>query len=61
MAPWAGQMLGPSPRAHLVAENAVRNAERGFRAAIGLVTGMTSVTIFAVALESFRATIRAAQ
>ena len=44
-----GRMLGSSPSATLAAENAVRYPERSSRTTIGLVIGVTLVTMFAVA------------
>ena len=49
-----GRLLGRSPSARLAAENAVRNPERSSRMTIGLVIGVTLVTMFAVAMESYR-------
>ena len=49
-----GKMLGQSPTARLAAANAVRFPERSSRAIIGLVIGVTLVTMFAVALDSYR-------
>jgi putative ABC transport system permease protein len=48
-----GRALGPSPTARLAAENAVRNPARSSRATIGLVIGVTLVTMFAVATSSY--------
>ena len=56
-----GRMLGSSPSARLAAENAVRYPERSSRTTIGLVIGVTLVTMFAVAVESFQQIIREAQ
>jgi putative ABC transport system permease protein len=50
-----GGLLGRSPSARLAAENAVRHPERSSRMTIGLVIGVTLVTMFAVAMESYRA------
>ncbi|MEJ3403173.1 FtsX-like permease family protein [Rathayibacter sp. YIM 133350] len=55
----AGRALGQRPPARLAAENAVRFPERSARATIGLVIGVTLVTMFAVAMESYRSTILA--
>ncbi|MUN06772.1 FtsX-like permease family protein [Agromyces luteolus] len=49
-----GRALGTSPSARLAAENAVRHPERSSRMTIGLVIGVTLVTMFAVAMESYR-------
>jgi len=49
-----GRMLGKSPSARLAAENAVRYPERSSRMTIGLVIGITLVTMFAVAAATFR-------
>lgn len=47
-----GRMFGASATARLAAENALRYPERSSRMAIGVVMGVTLVTMFAVALES---------
>ncbi|UJP08961.1 ABC transporter permease [Microbacterium sp. KUDC0406] len=47
-----GRMFGSSATAKLAAENALRHPERSSRMAIGVVMGVTLVTMFAVALES---------
>ena len=49
-----GRMLGRSPSARLAAENAVRYPERSSRMTIGLVIGITLVTMFAVAAATFQ-------
>ncbi|MFC6355789.1 ABC transporter permease [Luethyella okanaganae] len=49
-----GRMLGSRPSARLAAENAVRFPDRSSRATIGLVIGVTLVTMFAVAMQSYR-------
>ncbi|TFV99238.1 FtsX-like permease family protein [Leifsonia flava] len=49
-----GRMLGSRPPARLAAENAVRFPDRSSRATIGLVIGVTLVTMFAVAMQSYR-------
>ena len=49
-----GRMLGKSPSARLAAENAVRYPERSSRMTIGLVIGITLVTMFAVAAATFQ-------
>lgn len=56
-----GRMLGRSAAGRLAAENAVRHPERSSRATIGLVIGVTLVTMFAVAMAGFEASIRQAQ
>ncbi|PPG30008.1 ABC transporter permease [Pseudoclavibacter sp. RFBB5] len=50
----AGRALGRGPVTRLAAANAVRNPSRSSRAVIGLVIGITLVTMFAVATETFR-------
>ena len=47
-----GRMFGSSATARLAAENALRHPERSSRMAIGVVMGVTLVTMFAVALET---------
>jgi len=49
-----GRMFGSSATARLAAENALRHPERSSRMAIGVVMGVTLVTMFAVALESVK-------
>ena len=56
-----GRLFGHSAAARLAAENAVRYPERSSRTTIGLVIGVTLVTMFAVATESYQAILRAAQ
>jgi putative ABC transport system permease protein len=56
-----GRMLGPSAAARLAAENAVRYPERSSRTTIGLVIGVTLVTMFAVAVASFQFIVSEAQ
>jgi putative ABC transport system permease protein len=56
-----GRLLGRSAPARLAAENAIRHPQRSSRATIGLVIGVTLVTMFAVAMAGFEASIRAAQ
>lgn len=48
-----GRMLGSGPSARIAAANAVRNPARSTRATIGLVIGVTLVTMFAVAAQSY--------
>ncbi|WP_353116066.1 FtsX-like permease family protein [Microbacterium sp.] len=50
-----GRLFGRSATARLAAENALRHPERSSRMAIGVVMGVTLVTMFAVALESAKA------
>lgn len=50
-----GRMFGSGATARLAAENALRYPERSSRMAIGVVMGVTLVTMFAVALESAKA------
>ena len=50
---FAGRALGCGPTGRLAAANAVRFPERSARATIGLVIGVTLVTMFAVALASY--------
>ncbi|MFE6735603.1 FtsX-like permease family protein [Microbacterium sp. NPDC057650] len=47
-----GRLFGSGATARLAAENALRYPERSSRMAIGVVMGVTLVTMFAVALES---------
>lgn len=55
-----GKMFGGSPVAKLASANATRHPERATRATIGLVIGVTLVTMFAVALASFESMLRSA-
>ena len=50
-----GRLFGRSATARLAAENALRYPERSSRMAIGVVMGVTLVTMFAVAIESVKA------
>ena len=50
-----GRLFGRSATARLAAENALRYPERSSRMAIGVVMGVTLVTMFAVAIESTKA------
>ncbi|MDQ0644479.1 ABC transporter permease [Microbacterium murale] len=50
-----GKLFGRSATARLAAENALRYPERSSRMTIGVVMGVTLVTMFAVALESVKA------
>jgi putative ABC transport system permease protein len=49
----AGRLLGPSAPARLAAENALRHPERSSRTAIGLVIGVTLITMFGVAATTY--------
>ncbi len=53
-----GRLFGGSATARLAAENALRYPERSSRMAIGVVMGVTLVTMFAVALETVKVVIR---
>ena len=55
-----GRLFGGSATARLAAENALRYPERSSRMAIGVVMGVTLVTMFAVAIESVKAVMTAA-
>jgi putative ABC transport system permease protein len=52
-----GRAFGRSATARLAAQNALRYPERTSRMAIGVVIGVTLVTMFAVALETLKAVI----
>ena len=56
-----GRLFGSSAPARLAAENAVRYPERSSRTTIGLVIGVTLVTMFAVAMQGYQNIISAAQ
>ena len=56
-----GRAFGSSAQARLAAENAVRYPERSSRTTIGLVIGVTLVTMFAVATESYQMILLRAQ
>lgn len=56
-----GRTIGRSAAGRLAAENAVRYPERSSRTTIGLVIGVTLVTMFAVAMASWENMIRLAQ
>jgi putative ABC transport system permease protein len=56
-----GRAFGQSATARLAAENAVRHPERSSRTTIGLVIGITLVTMFAVAAASYQSMIYTAQ
>lgn len=49
-----GRLLGKGPAAALAAANAVRYPERSTRTTIGLVIGVTLVTMFAVTMQTFQ-------
>jgi putative ABC transport system permease protein len=55
-----GRAFGRSAVARLAAENALRYPERSSRMAIGVVMGVTLVTMFAVAMESAKTVMAAA-
>lgn len=57
----AGRMLGRGAAARLASANALRYPERSSRATIGLVIGVTLITMFAVAGETYQAMIARAQ
>lgn len=54
-----GRLFGRSATARLASENALRDPERSTRMAIGVVMGVTLVTMFAVANESVKAVMTA--
>jgi putative ABC transport system permease protein len=56
-----GRVFGTSAAARLAAQNAVRYPERSSRTTIGLVIGVTLVTMFAVATETYQQILLAAQ
>lgn len=58
---FTGSLLGRSAPARLAAANAVRYPERSSRTTIGLVIGVTLITMFAVAMQSYRDIIGAAR
>lgn len=55
-----GMLLGRGAAARLAAANALRNPERSSRTAIGLVIGVTLITMFVVATQTWLVIIRAA-
>ncbi len=55
----SGRLFGRSAEARLAAENALRYPERSSRMAIGVVMGVTLVTMFAVAAESVKGVMAA--
>ncbi len=57
----AGRMFGWGAAARLAAENALRYPQRSSRTTIGVVIGVTLVTMFAVTVGTFEAMIRAEQ
>jgi putative ABC transport system permease protein len=54
-----GRLFGGSATARLAAQNALRYPERSSRMAIGVVMGVTLVTMFAVAVETTKSVIAA--
>lgn len=56
-----GRMLGRSASAKLAAENALRYPERSSRTTVGIVIGVTLITMFAVAMETFRSMMQTMQ
>jgi putative ABC transport system permease protein len=56
-----GRATARGPASRLAAENAVRYPERSTRTTIGLVIGVTLVTMFAVAMGGFEQIIHSAQ
>jgi putative ABC transport system permease protein len=56
-----GRVLGRTAAGRLAAENAVRYPERSSRTTIGLVIGVTLVTMFAVAMSTYAHMIMLAQ
>ncbi|MCU1534032.1 MAG: transporter permease [Glaciihabitans sp.] len=58
---FVGRWFGSSAPARLAAENATRYPERSSRTTIGLVIGVTLITTFGVAIQSFEDMIHAAQ
>lgn len=56
-----GFLFGRSAPARLAAANAVRNPERSTRTTIGLVIGVTLITMFVVAASSYQGMIHIAQ
>jgi putative ABC transport system permease protein len=53
-----GRWFGRSAPARLAAENALRHPQRSSRATIGLVIGVTLITMFSVATSTFAAIVR---
>lgn len=49
----AGRAMGSSASARLAAENAVRYPERSARTTVGIVIGVTLITMFSVALQTY--------
>lgn len=56
-----GRLFGRSAPARLASENALSHPQRSSRATIGLVIGVTLITMFGVAVASFTQIIHAAQ
>ncbi len=52
-----GRLFGRGATARLAAENAIRYPERSSRTTIGMVIGVTLITMFAVAVASFQVII----
>ncbi|KRC50991.1 ABC transporter permease [Leifsonia sp. Root227] len=57
---WVGMLFGRGAAGRLAAANAVRNPERSSRTTIGLVIGVTLITMFVVAAQSYLQMIREA-
>lgn len=57
----AGRMLGRSAAARLATANALRYPERSSRSTIGLVIGVTLITMFAVAAQTYQDIINRAR
>ena len=58
---FVGRAFGRSAPARLASENALRHPQRSSRATIGLVIGVTLITMFGVAVASFTQIVHAAQ
>ena len=56
-----GRLMGRTAAARIASENAMRYPERSARTTIGLVIGVTLVTMFGVAMESYQQMLYAAQ
>ncbi len=56
-----GRLMGSSAEVRLASANAVRYPERSSRTTIGLVIGVTLVTMFAVAMQGYRNMIERAR
>ena len=57
---FAGRLMGTRAEAILASENAVRYPERSSRMTIGLVIGVTLITMFSVAVQTFQDMVRRA-